>query len=654
MNFKNLAQYQDYFRQLISEERKAEMDFHLQEIIALSGKQRERKGRAILLLTGRDSGIGIGGAYLVNFVRASGIPDNEFSTGDVVIASKENPQGDEPQGTVVKKTKRSITIAYSTTPPYLVYQKNIRLDLFSNDITFQRMEKSLASLDALPLLQKRLLNTIELLADYSDTKSDREVNPILNTSQQLAIEKGLDETPVFLIHGPPGTGKTTTLSTLIQQYIKANKKVLVTAPSNTAVDNILEKLIKEDLQLVRIGNPIKVADSLLNCSLDVQLQEHASYQNANGIWSKAQLLQKEQQDYIPATGQNKRGLKDEAIIHHAKLKKAYRGIPQSQLRKMAKWLQLQNEINRLYDQANTLQQEAIDSIIDRSQVVFATNAGAGSELLKDTIFDVVCIDEATQSTEPESLIALTKGRKWVLAGDHQQLPPTVKSARAIGLKESLFERLLKLNGNGISQMLSIQYRMNKQIMSFSNEQFYENKLHAHPANAGHSLADLPSYAAYPLHLDISPEVTESSKAVVFINASEGQEKAIAEGFSFYNEGEQILVQKVADNLLSSRLFPEDIGIISPYDQQVSQLKRKLKDYQIEIKTVDGFQGREKEVIIISLVRANSYGKLGFLKDYRRLNVAITRAKRKLIIIGHADTLKQDAVYNKFLLSIPSL
>jgi superfamily I DNA and/or RNA helicase len=191
-------------------------------------------------------------------------------------------------------------------------------------------------------------------------------------------------------------------------------------------------------------------------------------------------------------------------------------------------------------------------------------------------------------------------------------------------------------------------------MSFSNEQFYDNKLHAHPANAGHTLANLPSYAAYPLHLDISPEITDSSKAVVFINASEGQEKAIAEGFSFYNEAEQILVQKVADNLLSSRLFPEDIGIISPYDQQVSQLKRKLKGYQIEIKTVDGFQGREKEVIIISLVRANSYGKLGFLKDYRRLNVAITRAKRKLIIIGHADTLNQDEVYHKFLQSIPSL
>lgn len=651
-SFNNLERYQSFFKNLISEERKAEMDFHLQEIQSLSGRQREKKGRAILLLTGQDAGIGIGGTYLVKLSRVSGLPDNEISMGDVVIVSKEIPSGGEPIAIVIKKTQRAITIAYSTSPPYQVYDRNLRLDLFSNDITFQKMEYALDSLEQHPKITKQLISNIELLED-SSLNNFSEINfENLNSSQKIALEKGLQTSPIFLIHGPPGTGKTTTLSSLIFTFVQAKKKVLVTAPSNTAVDNLLEKFSQSGLALVRIGNPFRVAEDLLKCSLDVQLQEHADYQNANGIWSRIQLLQKEQQDYIAATGKNKRGLKDEAIIKQAKSKKAYRGIPHSQLRKMAKWLNLQSQINALYEQANKLQTQAIEDIIDRSDIVFATNSGAGSELLKDYIFDIVCIDEATQATEPESLIPLIKGRKWVFAGDHQQLPPTVKSEHAAALKVSLFERLLALNGPEISHLLSIQYRMHEQIMQFSNAAFYDNKLHAHPSIKGHTLIDLPGFSTF---LSLKQQINEAldpSKPIVFINYEQGSEQKMPDSHSYYNLVEIKKVNELADALLSCRLFPDDIGIISPYEQQVNRMKQRLEAYNIEIKSIDGFQGREKEVIIISLVRANEKGNIGFLKDYRRLNVALTRAKRKLIIVGNAETLKQDPTYYKLLKSIP--
>ncbi|ADR20138.1 ATPase AAA [Marivirga tractuosa] len=649
--FTNIDQYKNFFERLIQLERKSEMEFHLNEIMLLSAPQREAKGRAILNLSGKDSGTGIGGVYLVKLVRGSGLPDNEISNGDVVIISKDKPSGKEEQATVVSKTKRSITIAYNKTPPYLVYGRNLRLDLYSNDITFQRMLDAIEDLKRLPILQEYIKSNIDLFEENENTKNHSFQQQNLNSKQQEIINQALVTNDIFLIHGPPGTGKTTTLSYLIKSLFEGGKKVLVTAPSNTAVDNILEKLQNLEIPSTRIGNPIRMDENLLNLSLDVQLQDHPDYQQANGIWNAIQVLKKEQNEYIPASGQNRRGLSDNKIIQLASSKKPYRGIQSAKLRKMAKWIKIQQQINKNYEQAQALQLSAIESILEQSPVICATNSSAGSELLKDIIFDVVCIDEATQSTEPEALIPLVKGRKWVLAGDHQQLPPTVKSSEASDLSISLFERFQKELPANRSNILTIQYRMHQEIMRFSNENFYQKKLKAHPSVAKHSLADLPGFDPFPYVNPALEKVVQSSPAVVFVPCEQGVEEQLADSHSWFNKAEIALTKEITDALLSSRLFPEDIGIISPYDQQVSRLKSDLKDYHVEIKSIDGFQGREKEVIIISLVRSNLKEDIGFLRDYRRLNVALTRAKRKLIIIGSPFTLQSNPIYKSLIKKI---
>ncbi|MGJ3235711.1 IGHMBP2 family helicase [Marivirga sp.] len=646
--FQDIEQYSKFFSSLILKERRAEMDFHLQEIQLYSSRQREAKGRAILGLSGKDSGTGIGGVYLVKFVRGSGLPENEISNGDVVIISKEKPTGKEEQATVVSKTKRSITIAYNKLPPYLVYGRNLRLDLFSNDITFQRMLDAINQLERLPKLQDYIKSNIVLNKELENNFLTLITDDILNKKQGEIIQKAQVSDDIFLIHGPPGTGKTTTLSHLIKVFYQEGKKILVTAPSNTAVDNILEKLNNLEVPATRIGNPIRMDENLLNLSLDVQLQDHPDYQQANSIWNKIQILKKEQEEYVPATGQNRRGLSDHKIIQLASAKKPYRGIHSAKLRKMAKWIKIQQDINKNYEEAQTLQQGAIESILEKSPVICTTNSSAGSDLLKDIIFNIVCIDEATQSTEPESLIPLVKGKKWILAGDHQQLPPTVKSKDAKDLSISLFERFQAELPHDRSDILTIQYRMHQEIMKFSNENFYQNQLKAHPSVAKHSLKDLPGFEPYPY---INPRVEATvniSKPVVFISCPEGAEEQLADSYSYFNQPEIELTKEVTDVLLSSRLFPEDIGIISPYEQQVSRLKSLLRDYHVEIKSIDGFQGREKEVIILSLVRSNTEGNIGFLKDYRRLNVALTRAKRKLIIIGNSNTLVSDPIYKSLI------
>jgi predicted DNA helicase len=646
--FSNITQYQDFFDHLIQKERKAEMEFHLNEIMILSGRQREAKGRAILMLSGKDAGTGIGGVYLVKLVRGSGLPDNEISNGDVVIVSKEKPTGKEEQATVVSKTKRSVTLAYNKIPPYLVFGRNVRLDLYSNDITFQRMMDALTSLDRLPILQEYIKSNIDLFLEEGKSNSADSENNFLNSNQQKVIQNALASNDIFLIHGPPGTGKTTTLSHLIKSLFDDGKKVLVTAPSNTAVDNILEKLQSLKIPATRIGNPIRMDENLLGLSLDVQLQDHPDYQQANGIWNKIQILKKEQEEYVPASGQNRRGLSDSKIIQLASSKKPYRGIQSAKLRKMAKWIKIQQTINKNFEEAQSLQASAIENILEKSLIICTTNSSAGSDLLKDIIFDVVCIDEATQSTEPEALIPLVKGRKWVLAGDHKQLPPTVKAKEASDLSISLFERFQNELPENRINILTIQYRMHQDIMKFSNKNFYDNQLKAHPSVSRHTLKDLPGFEPFPYINPAIDQVVKASKPVTFIACEEGREMQLADSHSWFNMEEIALTKEITDALLSSRLFPEDIGIISPYNQQISRLKSVLKDYHVEIKSIDGFQGREKEVIILSLVRSNLEGNIGFLQDLRRLNVALTRAKRKLIIIGNPSTLKSNPVYKSLI------
>lgn len=646
ISFQNINQYQQFFTALVQKEREAEIQQQLNEISLLTGQERQKKGRAILRLSGRDAGTGLGGISLIKLVNTKGLPDTEIGIGDLVILSKGTPTGKEAQATVIEKTQHSITIGYTQLPPHYATQPNLRLDLFANDITFQRMIAAIKAIPKNGSLKGWLLNESAQGAPLHREMTD-EVSQSLNSVQQKAVEETYLQDGPFLVHGPPGTGKTTTLVEIIRQLALGGHKLLVTADSNTAVDNLVEKLYQLQLSVIRIGNPARTSEALLPVVLDYKIQDHPDYQQAITLWDDVHQLKGQQQEEIPPTGQHRRGLSDRKIMQAAAKKQAVRGIPDFKIRKMARWLKLQEQINAKAEEAIQLQDKAVHEFLDNTAIVCCTNSTAGSEVLRDFSFDYSIIDEATQSTEPSCLIAMTKAKRWMMAGDHHQLPPTVIHPEARALSATLFERWMQ-SQQVASQLLTIQYRMHEEIMRFSNETFYQGALHAHPTVKSRTLASL---SGYQLSDYLSPAIKSliaPLPPVIFQDVQDGKEKQLADSHSFYNEEEIVLVQQLVEGLLTCRLFPKDIGVISPYLQQVKKLQQVLTPWGVEVKSVDGFQGREKEVILFSCVRANKAGTLGFLTDYRRLNVALTRAKRKLIIVGHQVTLSHDAHYRKLI------
>ncbi len=645
----SLKRYQRYFKRLVLLEREEEISFHLNEIRSISGRQREAKGRAILQLNSRDAGMGLGGIYLVKLVRPGGLPDTTISTGDLVIVSRGHPDGREAQATVMEKTGYSVTIAYNQPPPHEVYGRNLRLDLFANDVSFRRM------LDALQQLREHHPLTEWLLlrekAEQVDVKATLPfVEKQLNQRQKIAVTCAVEAGNPFLIHGPPGTGKTTTLVEVILQLVKKGKRILAAADSNTAVDNLVEKLHHSGAKVLRIGNPARVDPGLYGVSLDYALQDEPGFQYAMKLRNDVALMKEKQEEFVPASGQNRRGLSDDEIVKLAKRGATKRGIPPAKIRRMAGWVRLQKKVNTLMREIRNLEEEAVHHLISEAEVVCATNASSGAELMQDFSFDVAVIDEATQAMEPSCLIPMAKARKWILAGDHKQLPPTVLSREASALNYTLFERWMTAYEGEASEMLTVQYRMNKKIMRFPNVAFYGGLLKAHPSVQNHTIGGLSGFS-------LPGDITEPWKSVVdpdvpvcFVHVDAGREDKIEGSFSYFNRAEIYVVTEILRSLLACRLFPSDIGIISPYEQQVNVLKEKTGEAGVDIKTVDGYQGREKEVIILSLVRANPEGTLGFLTDYRRLNVAVTRARRKLIVIGHQPTLEKNETYKKLLAS----
>jgi predicted DNA helicase len=486
-------------------------------------------------------------------------------------------------------------------------------------------------------------------------------NEQLNASQQEAVRKALAARQAFMLHGPPGTGKTTTLVELIRQEVERASFILAATDSNVAVDNLVEKLARAGLKVLRMGHPARVNENLIEYALDHVIMDHPSFMQAQQYYREIDRMKEDQQEYDRPTGQNRRGLTDKQILDAAKKRQSPRGIPADKLQSMARWLRLQRRINDYFDQAKALTQEATVDLLADTQVVCATHATAGSEVLRDGLFyanrrvDLVVVDEASQAMEPTSLISLVYGRRFVMAGDDRQLPPTVLSDRARPvLQLTLFERLRQCYDPGISHMLRIQYRMHEAIMAFSNERFYGGKLAAHPSVKRHTLAGLLPQGGTPevplgetLEQAVAPE-----HPVVFLDTEtmdEPWEQQRPGAFSRENLAEVALVSEVFAALQVMGLETHQVGIISPYDHQVDRLKGRLGgDERLEIKTVDGFQGREKEAIVLSLVRANETGEIGFLKDLRRLNVAVTRARRKLIIIGHGPTLRQHEAYDALL------
>ncbi len=702
--------YIDHFSSLVELERREEMERHEREIRNLSGGEREAKGRAILKARGRDAGTGLGGKSLVKFVRKDGLPETEIGVGDLVMVSRRDPLADDnPAGTAIEKTGYSLTAAFDRRPPKWAY-KRVRLDLYVNDVTYQRM---LDVLHALPRLKgrRRALADRLLSKGELDTTKDGDItlfNPSLNESQVKGVKDALAARYFHLIHGPPGTGKTITCVEIIQQEAE-NGKVMACADSNTAVDNLVEHLVSRGRTVVRLGHPARVTPVLRGHTLDYLLEDNPSYVKAQRLRARAYEIKEEQDRYTYPSGRWRRGFSNRAIKSLAAKGRGDRGVPAEKIREMARSIELQEEIDEIFERVSELEDRAVEEILDGTEVVCTTNSSAASEPLEGMNFDVCVIDEATQATEPSCLIPLIKAPKVILAGDHRQLPPTIlnREANDNGLAATLFERLLALYGPGIKTLLRTQYRMHKEIMEFPNREFYQGEIKAAEGVRNHTLSDLinagkgedgktpspqssgvdtgdavgrGSVSNSPSRVDVSevedrgsvstPSSPDNNRdtgtggmlkkildpgvpLVLVDTGGKMRERSRAGSPSKENPGEASLALDLVNGLLATGLRAGDIGVIAPYKDQKDIIESKVRNEGLEVDTVDGFQGREKEAVVLSLTRSNKRGEVGFLKDLRRLNVSITRAKRKLIVIADVATASTLPTYRRLFDHIKS-
>ena len=618
---------------LINYERDAEIDIMTREISTMSGQKREELGRAINKVKGKSLGKELG-LQIVQFGRSE-IIDTEISVGDMVLVSTDNPLRSDLTGTVTEKGARFIKVAFDKRVPKWAIKKKVRLDLYANDITFRRME------DNLNHLSLKGKNALEYILNERNPKKNHStpyinyIDDSLNTSQKSAIENSLSCENFFLIHGPFGTGKTRTLVELISQETRQDHKVLATAESNAAVDNILERLMEnKKLNLTRLGHPQRVSKHNITQTLAYKVEKHKLNKKIKKIHKKIDNLIEKRKVHTKPTPQYRRGFGDYDILHYASKGKGGRGISADKMKSMAKWIEINQEIDEAHDEIKRIENRMIKDIISNSDVILATNSSAALESIARVKFDVAIIDEASQATIPSILIPISKAHRFILAGDHKQLPPTIISERAGDLEKTLFEELIRIYPFK-SQLLNVQYRMNSLLMKFPNKEFYDNGLKSDESVDDITINDI---------LDSK----HGEEALLFIDTSEvedNHEMHLKDSKSIINNLEADIAINIAKDYLNEGISEDDIGIISPYADQVKIIQEKTP---VEVKTVDGFQGREKEIIIISTVRSNSHGNIGFLRDLRRLNVAITRAKRKLIIIGNINTLKTNPTYSRLI------
>lgn len=636
---------------LINEERKAEMELMINEIKKLSPQKREKLGRAINKVKGKNLGKELG-FNIIQYGRRE-IIDTEISVGDIVLISIGNPLKSDLTGTVTEKGSRFIKVAIENVPKWAL-KKHMRIDLYANDVTFRRMEENLVNLsikgkDALEysLHKRHPQEDNEDILNKSLTFKDKS----LNESQKKAIKRALASRNFFLIHGPFGTGKTRTLIELINQEYLLGSKILATAESNAAIDNILERLSKSssEINLTRLGHPQRVDKENIKYTLAYKVENHPLNEKIEELREKIEKLSKKRDEYTKPTPRYRRGYSDSEIFRLGVQRQGGRGISPSTMNSMANWIEKNKDVDELHDAIKDLENNIIHDIVDKSDVILSTNSSAALEAIEKTKFNIAIVDEASQATIPSVLIPIAKAQKFVLAGDHKQLPPTIISSKAHELEDTLFEELINKYPDK-SALLNTQYRMNQLLMEFPNSEFYNSKLDSAETVKDIVITDIieENKLSENEKVKIEDQLLSDKQPLIFVDTSKidkNGEKKLKDSKSIINLAEAETTLEIVDFYQKLGIDDKDIGIISPYADQVSLLKNKT---DIEVKTVDGFQGREKEIIIISTVRSNDKGKIGFLSDLRRLNVALTRAKRKLIIIGNKETLKTNPTYERLI------
>ena len=480
------------------------------------------------------------------------------------------------------------------------------LQLFFDETSYRTM------FDALDRVMKAKNNRLAYLRDlfYSSKKVERfSFDPMrfpwLNPSQEKAVNDVLRSKDVMVVHGPPGTGKTTTLVEAIYETLHRESQVLVCAQSNMAVDWISEKLVDRGVNVLRIGNPTRVNDKMLSFTYERRFESHPDYPQ---LWAIRKAIR-------DLRGQKKRG----GESYHQKME-------------------------RLKSRATEIEIRIHTELFGEARVISSTLVGSANRLLEGQKYATLFRDEAAQALEAACWIPIRRCSRVVFAGDHQQLPPTIKSLPALkgGLGKTLMERIVE-NKPDVVALLKVQYRMNEDIMRFSSDWFYDGKVESAPQVKYRGILDYDT-------------------PMVWIDTSEigEREQFVGESFGRINKAEAELTLKTLQDYFTkigkTRILEEqiDVGVISPYRAQVQYLRSLVKKREffkpyrrlITINTVDGFQGQERDVILISLVRSNDEGQIGFLRDLRRMNVAITRARMKLIILGDKTTMTRHPFYKK--------
>lgn len=537
------------------------------------------------------------------------------------LFSNHDPRQDRVEGVVTFQggNKLKITLRTDELPDWARDGK-LGIDLLFDDNSYEEMQQALKL--AIARSEKKeegRLIQVHTGGQSPTFESDifQYTIPRLNVSQQAAVHKILSANDLAIVHGPPGTGKTTTLVQAIKALIKQEpQQILVVAPSNTAVDLLSEKLSDEGLNVLRVGNPARVSEKLMSLTLDSKVSEHPSMK-------EVKRLKKQAASYKDMAHKYKRNF----------------GKAEREQRKA-----LFDEAHKIMKDVENTEQYIVNDLLARAQVITATLVGSNHYTVRHLKYKTVVIDEAGQALEPACWIPILKARKVILAGDHCQLPPTIKSNEAAnkGLATTLLEKCVQLHPEAVT-LLEEQYRMHEMIMGYSSGVFYENRLKAHASVAGHLLFD-------------------ADKPLTFIDTAGCGFDEKQDGTSTTNPEEAAFLFKHLTQLvteLSTRYeraaFPT-IAVISPYKQQVELLKEQLLhsptlltyNGNISVNTIDSFQGQERDIVYIGMTRSNADSKIGFLSDIRRMNVAMTRARKKLVVIGDSATLSQLPFYADFI------
>ncbi len=562
---------------------------------------RIARGLAVGGLVVQDTSAGALGRTAWDLTPKAGELAPVLAVGDPVRVYRRREPGRSARGLISRRTRRAVTVQFDEPPD--LDEADLVVEREYDETSERRLAGGLSALEGARGRsgEWRALLLGERAARWRRPEAFEDAS--LNEAQRQAVAQALAAEDVALVHGPPGTGKTEVLAAIAQGELARGGTVLACAASNAAVDNLVARLVARGLDPTRLGNPARVHPDLVAHTLEAKSRAHEKAGIAVDLQREAREL------FRRADRASRQGRASD---------------------RFAEARQARIEGRRLFAEARRLATEAESEVLSRARVVCATLTGL--ERISSSRFSLAVIDEATQATLPATVLALLLADRAVLAGDPRQLPPTVLSVEAAreGLSRTLYERLLDAHGGAPSTMLEVQHRMHQAIMRFPSETLYGGRLVAHPSVAAHAFEGV----APLLFLD---------------SAGKGWTEEVPEGSeSRRNPGEAERVVCEVRALVGRGVPAREIGVIAPYAAQVQLLRSLLPDDELEIDTVDAFQGREKEAILVSLTRSNEAGDLGFCADVRRMNVALTRARKRLFLVGDSATVGGHPFYEAYV------